>query len=220
MSKKMDNSSNTMKKNIVYVMAMLLPLLMGCKQGSNAATDEAAADSLAADTAASVEAPSEEVAEQSALPDVTKYWNRFQEMYEEDDLDDIHYPLTKYAFIDIDEDGIQEVWVRTENDEDGVIFCFDDEGEPVYVIAETEGKRLSIAKGWVGNGYPAGGPSYFNHYVVLKDSHVEYNFVDFQIEERHEYYLGDTEITEAEAKEIKKHIQGEGYERNPEWHKK
>ena len=151
--------------------------------------------------------------------DVEKYWAQFQEMYEEEDLDDIHETLTKYAFIDIDEDGISEVWLRSANDEDGAIFCFDDEGEPVLIITETEGKRPSFGKGWVGVGFPAGGPSYINHYVVLKDSRVEYDFTDFQVYENHEYYLRDTEITEAEAKKIEDEIKrmGEGNAVTPEW---
>ena len=152
--------------------------------------------------------------------DVEKYWSKFQEMYEEEDLDDEHLTLTKYAFIDIDEDGIDEVWVRTEEDEDGAIFCFDDEGEPVLIITEAEGKRPSIAKGWVGIGYPAGGPSYYNHYVILKNSRIVCEFTDLQVYEDHEYYLGDKEISAAEAKKIKKNIKGEGSLLTPEWHQR
>lgn len=178
------------------------------------------ADSLAVDSPSSTISDEKmEVQSNSPTMDVEKYWSQFQEMYEEGDLDDVHYPLTKYAFIDIDEDGKDEVWVRTADDEDGALFCFDDEEEPQLVITETEGKRLSVAKGWVGNGYPAGGPSYINHYVVLKDSHVECDFTDFQVYENHEYYLRDTEITEAEAKKIKDEIKsmGEGKAVTPEW---
>ena len=178
------------------------------------------ADSLAVDSPSSTISDEKmEVQSTSPTMDVEKYWSQFQEMYEEGDLDDVHYPLTKYAFIDIDEDGKDEVWVRTADDEDGALFCFDDEEEPQLVITETEGKRLSVAKGWVGNGYPAGGPSYINHYVVLKDSHVECDFTDFQVYENHEYYLRDTEITEAEAKKIKDEIKsmGEGKAVTPEW---
>lgn len=151
---------------------------------------------------------------------VEKYWDKFQELYEEEDLDDDHGTLAKYAFIDIDGDGIDEVWLRTEDDEDGAIFCFDDEGEPVVIITETEGKRPSIAKGWVGIGYPAGGPSYYNHYVILKNSRIAYEFTDFQVEDSHEYYLGGKEISASEAKKIKKNIKGEGTLLNPEWHQK
>lgn len=178
------------------------------------------ADSLAVDSPSSTISDEKmEVQSTSPTMGVEKYWSQFQEMYEEGDLDDVHYPLTKYAFIDIDEDGKDEVWVRTADDEDGALFCFDDEEEPQLVITETEGKRLSVAKGWVGNGYPAGGPSYINHYVVLKDSHVECDFTDFQVYENHEYYLRDTEITEAEAKKIKDEIKsmGEGKAVTPEW---
>lgn len=201
---------------------MLFILAIGALASCNGMSKPAEnnADSLAVDSPSST-ISDEKMEVQSISPtmDVEKYWSQFQEMYEEGDLDDVHYPLTKYAFIDIDEDGKDEVWVRTADDEDGALFCFDDEEEPQLVITETEGKRLSVAKGWVGNGYPAGGPSYINHYVVLKDSHVECDFTDFQVYENHEYYLRDTEITEAEAKKIKDEIKsmGEGKAVTPEW---
>ena len=201
---------------------MLFILAIGALASCNGMSKPAEnnADSLAVDSPSSTISDEEmEVQSNSPTMDVEKYWSQFQEMYEEGDLDDVHYPLTKYAFIDIDEDGKDEVWVRTADDEDGALFCFDDEEEPQLVITETEGKRLSVAKGWVGNGYPAGGPSYINHYVVLKDSHVECDFTDFQVYENHEYYLRDTEITEAEAKKIKDEIKsmGEGKAVTPEW---
>ena len=201
---------------------MLFILAIGALASCNGMSKPAEnnADSLAVDSPSSTISDEKmEVQSTSPTMDVEKYWSQFQEMYEEGDLDDVHYPLTKYAFIDIDEDGKDEVWVRTADDEDGALFCFDDEEEPRLVITETEGKRLSVAKGWVGNGYPAGGPSYINHYVVLKDSHVECDFTDFQVYENHEYYLRDTEITEAEAKKIKDEIKsmGEGKAVTPEW---
>lgn len=201
---------------------MLFILAIGALASCNGMSKPAEnnADSLAVDSPSSTISDEKmEVQSNSPTMDVEKYWSQFQEMYEEGDLDDVHYPLTKYAFIDIDEDGKDEVWVRTADDGDGALFCFDDEEEPQLVITETEGKRLSVAKGWVGNGYPAGGPSYINHYVVLKDSHVECDFTDFQVYENHEYYLRDTEITEAEAKKIKDEIKsmGEGKAVTPEW---
>lgn len=205
-----------MKRNIIYVMTLLLPLLMGCKQGSNADTDTEAADSLSIDTLQTTEDAQLSTLNSQQI-DVEKYWAQFQEMYEEEDLDDIHETLTKYAFIDIDEDGISEVWLRSANDEDGAIFCFDDEGEPVLIITETEGKRPSFGKGWVGVGFPAGGPSYFNHYAIVRNSHLEYDFTDFQVEENHEYYLNETEITEAEAKKIEEGIDFENTEMKPVW---
>ena len=209
-----------MKKQIFNWIMFTLPLMamVGCN-GTSKPTENNA-DSLEVDSLSpTILSEKNEAPSVSSTMDVKKYWSQFQELYEEGDLDDIHYPLTKYAFIDIDEDGKDEVWVRTADDEDGALFCFDDEEEPQLVITETEGKRLSVAKGWVGNGYPAGGPSYINHYVVLKDSHVECDFTDFQVYENHEYSLRDTEITEAEAKKIKDEIKsmGEGKAVTPEW---
>ena len=195
--------------------------LVGCNGMSKSSGSDA--DSIVADSQVSTLIEDETKEAQSDAPtlDVEKYWAQFQEMYQEGDLDDIHETLTKYAFIDIDEDGTQEVWLRSENDEDGAIFCFDDEEEPVLIITETEGKRPSVGKGWVGVGFPAGGPSYFNHYVIIKNSRKAIEFTDFQVEENHEYYVGDTEITEAEAKKIKEDIKGEGYlPNNLEWHQR
>lgn len=212
-----------MKQTIIYACMLTLSLcgLVGCNGMSKSSGSDA--DSIVADSQASTLIEDETKEAQSDAPtlDVTKYWAQFQEMYQEEDLDDIHETLTKYAFIDIDEDGIQEVWLRSENDEDGAIFCFDDEEEPVLITTETEGKRPSVGKGWVGVGFPAGGPSYFNHYVIIKNSRKAIEFTDFQVEENHEYYVGDTEITEAEAKKIKEDIKGEGYlPENLEWHPK
>ena len=212
-----------MKQTIIYACMLTLSLcgLVGCNGMSKSSGSDA--DSIVADSQVSTLIEDETKEAQSDAPtlDVEKYWAQFQEMYQEGDLDDIHETLTKYAFIDIDEDGIQEVWLRSENDEDGAIFCFDDEEEPVLIITETEGKRPSVGKGWVGVGFPAGGPSYFNHYVIIKNSRKAIEFTDFQVEENHEYYVGDTEITEAEAKKIKEDIKGEGYlPNNLEWHQR
>ena len=212
-----------MKQTIIYACMLTLSLcgLVGCNGMSKSSGSDA--DSIVADSQVSTLIEDETKEAQSDAPtlDVTKYWAQFQEMYQEGDLDDIHETLTKYAFIDIDGDGIQEVWLRSENDEDGAIFCFDDEEEPVLITAETEGKRPSVGKGWVGVGFPAGGPSYFNHYVIIKNSRKAIELTDFQVEESHEYYVGDTEISEAEAKKIKEDIKGEGYlPENLEWHPK
>lgn len=205
-----------MRRQILYLSTLLsLFGLEACKQGGNVANDTEN-DSVKVEAKTS-EVENETTSEGSKPLDVSKYWAQFQDIYEEGDLDDIHYPLTKYAFIDIDGDGVDEVWVRTENDEDGAIFCFDDEGEPVLVITECEGKRPSFGKGWVGVGFPAGGPSYYNHYAIVKDSHLEYEFTDFQIEDNHEYYMGETEITEAEAQKIKAGIDFTNTEMKPEW---
>lgn len=127
---------------------MLFILAIGALASCNGMSKPAEnnADSLAVDSSSSTISDEKmEVQSNSPTMDVEKYWSQFQEMYEEGDLDDVHYPLTKYAFIDIDEDGKDEVWVRTADDEDGALFCFDDEEEPQLVITETEGKRLSVA---------------------------------------------------------------------------
>ena len=79
--------------------------LEACKQGGNIPA-EVETDSVNVEV---TDVQEKDVKMEAESIDVKKYWERFQEMYEEEDLDDIHYPLTKYAFIDIDEDGVSYI---------------------------------------------------------------------------------------------------------------
>ncbi len=142
-----------------------------------------------------------------------------QRMYEEEDLDDVHGKLAKFALIDIDGDGCEEIWTRTEDDEDGAIFGFEDEGCISFIIAESEGKRPSFGKGWVYVGFPAGGPSYFSQIVTVSDGHKTHTLTDFQVEEHHEYTLDGKDVSEAEGKKFHDSVKGEGKKLNPKWHK-
>ena len=142
-----------------------------------------------------------------------------QRMYEEEDLDDVHGKLTKFALIDIDSDGCEEIWARTEDDEDGAIFGIDEEGGISFIIAESEGKRLSFGKGWVYVGFPAGGPSYFSQIVTVGDSRKMHTLTDFQVEESHKYTLDGKDISEAEGKKFHDSVKGEGKKLNPKWYK-
>ena len=144
----------------------------------------------------------------------------YQEQYEYYDLDDVHETLTKFALIDIDGDGVEEIWARSEHDEDGAIFTIEDEGNPLLLITEAEGKRPSFGKGWVYVGYPAGGPSYFTHIVTVEASTKRHTFSDLQVEERHEYTLDEVDVSEAEGKKFRSSLKGEGKALTPKkWFK-
>ena len=146
-------------------------------------------------------------------------WNeRLEEEYCKGDNDDVHDELTQFALIDIDEDGKEELWLRSDDEAEGAIFYFTN-GYPHLLITESDRMRPSFAKGRVAVGGPAGGPSYFTTVVTVKKSQKEHTFTDFQVEEQHEYTLDEKDIGEAEGKAFRKSLQGDYKELTPKWYK-
>ncbi len=103
------------------------------------------------------------------------------------------YPLKKYYFIDIDNDGIDEVWMRDKDEKIGALFTFRDR-KPELIGVETEKmkarfNRSNDKRGSVTIAGPAGGPSYATEVYVLKGSKVVDRFGMMELE---------GEITDAE----------------------
>jgi hypothetical protein len=102
-------------------------------------------------------------------------------------------PLKKFNFIDIDNDGIDEVWMRDKDENIGALFTFKDR-KPQLIGVETEKMKASFFrandnKGAVRIAGPAGGASYATEFYVLRKSQVVDRFFMMELE---------GEITEAE----------------------
>ena len=103
------------------------------------------------------------------------------------------YPLKKYYFIDIDNDGIDEVWMRDKDENIGALFTFKNR-KPQLICVETEKMKAVFYSSNDGRGSvkvagPAGGPSYATELYVLKKSKVIERFGMMELE---------GEITDAE----------------------
>jgi hypothetical protein len=103
------------------------------------------------------------------------------------------HPLTKYRFLDIDGDDIEEIWMRDKDDNIGALFTFKDR-KPQLIAVETEKMKAMFyqpvnKKGYVKIAGPAGGPSYATELYAIKGSQVVERFAMMELE---------GEITDAE----------------------
>ena len=148
-------------KRILLFAALLA--LTAC--GGN--TDKTAADSSAANTP---------TAEQFA---------QMQALYEDAEDDHGWMPLCKWQYVDLDGDGLDEVWMRDRDEEFGAMFSLAD-GEVSLIGIETDRfgaytLEQKDGKGYFCKGGPAGGPSYYTEIVTVKDSRVVEQFNQLQV---------------------------------------
>ena len=116
----------------------------------------------------------------SLVDEQTPLWKKdvatMQKLYLEDDSDDDKVDLTRYYHIDIDDDGIEEVWLRGKDDEHGAFFTCN-EGEIELIGVESSRKTPTFYQGSNKHSYlklsgPAGGPSWYTEIYELKNSKV------------------------------------------------
>jgi hypothetical protein len=142
---------------------------------------------------------------------------QFDEDYMTYEMDD----FSKYALIDIDEDGEPELWLSSEDEEYQAVLSLV-EGE-IKIIAGKDFKRqIVFYKGVVGDAGGCGTGCYYARYTKLKNSAPEYEFTDlmsyvFETDEMEDEYAKDGELlTEEEAEEIL-HSFGEPIEPEVKW---
>jgi len=96
----------------------------------------------------------------------------------EDPNENALYTLEKYDVIDVDEDGIEEFWLRDNDDRHGAIFT--SKGGKVELIGTENGRmELSFLQTRDGVGYvkvsgSAGGPMLYTQVIEIKNSKVRH----------------------------------------------
>ena len=129
--------------------------------------------------------------------------------------------FTKFALVDIDSDGIPELWLRTE-DEDGAFFCMGGDA-PQLIATENWKIKGNICQHGVLVAGSAGTGAFYAHYVLLENSRVVDNIhynatLDINTDDmRVEYSRGDKEISIEEGEKVTARL-GEAREVEPVWH--
>lgn len=128
-----------------------------------------------------------------------------QSLYENAEEDHGDEALAKWAFVDVDGDGIDEIWMRDDFDEAGALFTHRD-GEFRLIGCETFRMKAYMRERQDGKGYvciagPAGGPSYFTQVYTLQDSRVVERFSQLQVyDDIDEAWIDDQTISGADAR--------------------
>ena len=138
-----------------------------------------------------------------------------------EDAGELPNDFTKFALVDIDSDGIPELWLRTE-DEDGAFFCMGGDA-PQLIATENWKIKGNICQHGVLVAGSAGTGAFYAHYVLLENSRVVDNIhynatLDINTDEmRVEYSRGDKEISVEEGEKVTAKL-GEAREVEPVWH--
>ena len=142
----------------------------------------------------------------SLIDEQTPVWKkdiaRMRELYREDDSsDDNDYELTKKRLIDLDEDGVDEVWLRAKDDKHGAFFTYKD-GKVELIGVEDGRMQPSFFQTKDGKGYfmisgAAGGPSWYSAIYELKNSRVVHTLTVLEV-------YGEVEECAMDGKDISK----------------
>lgn len=145
------------------------------------------------------------------------------DLYKED-VGEMPFDFTKFALIDIDMDGIPELWLRNEDDTDGAFYCMG-AGNPKLITTENWKIKGNITNHGVIVAGSAGTGAFYANYVLLQNSDVVdriYYNASFNMETEGldvEYSReGDKPLTIEEGEKATAKL-GDVREVNPIWHK-
>ena len=127
-----------------------------------------------------------QAAQDSAAPTAEQF-AEMQELYEDADDDHGWMPLCKWQYVDLDGDGLDEVWMRDKAEEFGAMFSLADGAVSLIGIETDRFGAYTLeqkdGKGYFCKGGPAGGPSYYTEVITVKDSRVVEQFNQLQVYE-------------------------------------
>ena len=126
----------------------------------------------------------------SMIDENTPLWKKdlaeMRKLYlDQDPHENKYYSLTRYRPIDIDDDGIEEFWLRDKDDKHGALFTLKD-GKVSLIGVEDARMHVSFrqvrdGKGYLQIGGSAGGPSMFTQIYEIKKSQVVRRFTSMEI---------------------------------------
>ena len=125
----------------------------------------------------------------SMIDENTPLWKKdlaeMRRLYKAHDPHELkNYSLTRYRTIDIDEDGIEEFWLRDKDDKHGGLFTLKDGKVSLIGVEDgrlqTSFRQVRDGKGYVQIGGSAGGPSMYTQGFETKNSQVVRRFTSLE----------------------------------------
>ena len=129
-------------------------------------------------------------------------FDAMQEIYDDSEEDHGWKPLCKWQYVDLDGDGINEVWMRDMAEEYGAFFAVNDDYLALIGIEserfQAYTREIKDGKGYFCKSGSAGGPSYYTEIIALQDSHIVERFNQLQVYEDVEAELNGRALSQAE----------------------
>ena len=148
-------------------------------------------------------------------------WKKDREKYvkaiEEYDPEFKNYELDNWAYIDIDKDGIDEIWLKSYDPEVGAILSI--KGAPTVLCTTDSKMQASLYKGAILVSGPCGGPCIYTQIITMKNSQkltsLEYTECEGEVDG---YFRAGEEISEADAMTFKANALKTEHDRWPCFH--
>lgn len=148
-------------------------------------------------------------------------WKKDKEKYiqaiEAYDPEYKNYDLDSWAYIDIDKDGVDEIWLRSYNPEMGAILSIKD--TPTVLCTTDEKMEATLYKGAILVSGPCGGSCVYTQIITLKDSKklasLEYTDCADEVDG---YFRNGEEISEEEAMTFKLNALSKEHDCYPTFH--
>ena len=131
-------------------------------------------------------------------------------------------PMTKYAYIDIDGDGYNELWLRSDNDKLGAIISV--VASAKLLITERRPQKVSFYPGAVVVDGPCGFGCNTINAVIVENSRKAHNVLYIKTNPLemegavHEYFYDGTRISSTNGKKRLQLVMHDKRQINPTWH--
>ena len=131
-------------------------------------------------------------------------------------------PMTKYAYIDIDGDGYNELWLRSDNDKLGAIISV--VASAKLLITERRPQKVSFYPGAVVVDGPCGFGCNTINAVIVENSRKAHNVLYIKTNPLemegavHEYFYDGTRISSTKGKKRLQLVMHDKRQINPAWH--
>lgn len=131
-------------------------------------------------------------------------------------------PMTKYAYIDIDGDGYNELWLRSDNDKLGAIISV--VASAKLLITERRPQKVSFYPGAVVVDGPCGFGCNTINAVIVENSRKAHNVLYIKTNPLemegavHEYFYDGTRISSTNGKKRLQLVMHDKRQINPAWH--
>ena len=132
------------------------------------------------------------------------------------------YPMTKYAYIDIDGDGYNELWLRSDNDKLGAIISV--VASAKLLVTERRPQKVSFYPGAVVVDGPCGLGCNTINAVIVENSRKAHNVLYIKTNPLemegavHEYFYDGTRISSTNGKKRLQLLMHDKRQITPTWH--